>query len=320
MLSLTRPIEEGIVKNWDDMEKVWSHAFGPVMHVDAANTRILLTEAPLNPLKNREKLAEVMFERFGFGALTVEAQATLALYAVGKMTGIVLDSGDGVTHCIPVSEGMINSHSIRRLNLAGRHLTEYMIKLLLLRGYGFNMSADFETVREIKEKTCYVACKIDAERKLAQETTVLETDYQLPDGSWIKVGRERFEAAEALFAPYLLGREEEGMSEMLFSSIMSTDMDTRKKLFSSIVLSGGSTMYPGTSSRIKYDIKKMHTALRGAHGKSAHLRIEIFDPPYRKNLVFIGASTVGKIYEGMHERWVYKDAYEEEGVRILHSR
>jgi actin-related protein 2 len=123
-----------------------------------------------------------MFEEYGFSQVNVSIQAMLTLYAQGLFTGVVVDTGDGVSHVVPVYEGFVPENLIARLNVAGRHITNYLIKLLLLRGYAFNRTADFETVRQIKEKFCYVAYDIDQERRLAQETTVLEESYTLPDG------------------------------------------------------------------------------------------------------------------------------------------
>mmetsp|Transcript_4670 Transcript_4670/g.4570 ORF Transcript_4670/g.4570 Transcript_4670/m.4570 type:complete len:354 (+) Transcript_4670:85-1146(+) len=317
-LEITRPMEEGVVKDWDAMEKIWAYTFQKFERMDRSRTPLLLTEAPMNPLKNREKMAEIMFEKFGFLALDVQVQATLSLYAMGYMTGLVVDSGDGVTHCIPVSEGVVNKHAIARMNLAGRHLTDQLIKLLLIRGYSFHTSADFETVREIKEKLCYVSCNLSEERKLAKETTVLEEDYKLPDGTWIKVGQERFECGELLFSPYLAGKDSEGLSDMIFKSIMNSPMDLRAGLFNSILLSGGTTMLPGISTRIKKDVTAMHKAMRGGT-KSKGIKINVEDPPYRKYLVYLGATALARIMKLSPETWVYKFNWDEEGPRVIHK-
>ena len=103
--------------------------------------------------------------------------------AEGHSTGLVLDSGDGVSHVIPVVDGQVTKHAVARLNLAGRHVTKYLVKLLLMRGYAFNSSADFETVREIKEQMCFVSYDRFKDRKLAEETTLLDKEYKLPDGT-----------------------------------------------------------------------------------------------------------------------------------------
>lgn len=112
----------------------------------------MVTEAAVQPERNRALMAEKCF-KMGFGAVLFETQALLSLMAEGHATGLVLDSGDGVSHIIPVVEGQVQRHAVGlgRLNLAGRHVTKHLVKLLAMRGYAFNSTADFEIVREIKE-------------------------------------------------------------------------------------------------------------------------------------------------------------------------
>ncbi len=260
-LEISYPLENGVIRNWDDMEHVWSYLFGPQKMNIADNLgehRCLLTEAPLNPKENRKKMIEVMMEKYGFGHMQVGIQAMLTLYAQGLLTGLVLDSGDGVTHVVAVYDGFVPQHLTKRLDVAGRHITRYMIKLLLLRGYAFNRTADFQTVAEIKEKLCYVALDPKKERLLAQETTALVEKYTLPDGRIIQVGRERFEAAEALFNPSLVDVESPGMSDLVFDVIQKAETDIRPDLYKAIVLSGGTTMYPGLPSRLEHDIRQRY--------------------------------------------------------------
>lgn len=193
LLEITYPITEGRVRDWDDFNMLWSYTFDKMgLGADKSDKRLLVTEAALNPRENREKMAQVLFEKQGFGACLFETQALLSLMAEGLSTGLVFDSGDGVSHVIPVVDGFIIRHAIQRLNLAGRHITKYLVKLLTLRGYAFNSSADFETVREIKEAKCFVSYNPVKDRKLANETTLLDQEYQLPDRTVIKIGRERF--------------------------------------------------------------------------------------------------------------------------------
>jgi len=218
-LDCTYPVENGIVKDWDDMELLWNYTFYEKLGIDPKDYKIMLTEPPMNPLANRRKLVTAMFETYGYSYCNVSIQAMLTLYAQGLLTGCVVDTGDGVTHVVPVYDGFVPQNLIRRLDVAGRHITRYLIKLLLLRGYAFNRTADFETVRQIKEKYCYVAHDIGVERRLAQETTVLESTHTLPDGRVIKLGRERFEAPEALFDPSLIDVESRGMGHMVFDMI-----------------------------------------------------------------------------------------------------
>ncbi|EGW08748.1 Actin-related protein 2 [Cricetulus griseus] len=206
-----------------------------------------------------------MFETYQFSGVYVASHPVLSLYAQGLLTGVVVDSEDGVTHICPVYEGFLLPHLTRRLNIAVRDITRYLIKLFQLRGYAFNHSADFETVRIDKEKLCYMGYNTEQEQKLALETTVLVESYTLSDGRIIKVGGERFEAPEALFQPHLINVEGVGVAELLFNTIQAADIDTRSEFYKHIVLSGGSTMYPGLPSRLERELKQffMERVLKG---------------------------------------------------------
>lgn len=316
-LEINYPVENGTVRNWEDMEHLWDYTFDEKLGINPAEKKILLTEAPMNDKKNREKMVEMMFEKYNFKGVQVSVQAVLTLYAQGLLTGVVVDSGDGVTHVVAVHSGYALPHLTRRLNVAGRSITQYLIKLLLLRGYAFNRTADFQTVQEIKEKFCYCALDPVKERKLAHETTVLMESYELPDGRTIKIGGERFEAAEALFNPAVLDDEQPGISDMVFDMIQAADLDLRADFYKQIVLSGGSTMYPGLPSRLEHDIRKRYLAevLKGDTKRLSKFRLRIEDPPRRKHFVFLGASVLGDIMASRDEFWMTKDDYKESGLR-----
>jgi len=246
------------------------------------------------------------------------------LYAQGLLTGVVVDSGDGVTHVVPVYEGFALPHIVKRLDVAGRDITRYLIKLLLLRGYAFNRTADFETVRQIKEKLCYVGYDLDLENRLAQETTVLVAKYKLPDGRVIKVGRERFMAPEALFQPDLIDVDSPGMSDILFSTIDGADLDIKPHLYNHIVLSGGTTMYPGLPSRLEKDIIRLYRDNQKRTNKNiteaslndvmTRFQCKIEDPPRRKHMVFLGGAVLAEIMKDKANFWVSKDEYRTKGA------
>merc|ERR1712168_1234792 len=137
ILTLKYPISNGIVTNWDDMEKIWYHTIYNELRVAPEESPTLLTEPPLNPKINREKMIQIMFENFQVPATYVCIQAVLSLYASGRTTGQVCDSGDGVTHMVPVFEGFALPHAIGRLDMAGRDITLYLRKIMTERGYSF---------------------------------------------------------------------------------------------------------------------------------------------------------------------------------------
>lgn len=319
MLEITYPLNNGIVQNWDDMMHVWDYTFFERLKVDPKECKIMLTEAPMNPKKNREKMIETMFEKYGFESTYISIQAVLTLYAQGLMTGVVVDSGDGVTHIIPVYDGYSMPHLTRRLDVAGRDITRYLIKLMLLRGYPFNRTSDFETVRQIKEKYCYVGYDLEVERRLAYETTTLIQTHTLPDGRVIKIGQERFEAPECLFNPALIDVENVGVAELLFNTIQAADIDTRPEFYKHIVLSGGTSMYPGLPSRMEKEVRQLylHKVLKGKTETMHKFKCRIEDPPRRKHMVFLGGSVLADIMKDRPEFWISKEEWNEQGERIL---
>ena len=234
------PMEGGVVQNWDAADELWTHAFEDLLNIEkgtAAESQILLTEPPLNPTNNTYKSVEYMFESMNFGAVNVSSQSMLVLYAQGLLTGLVIECGEGVSHVVPVFEGFVPHHTIKRHPVAGRTITNYLAKLLQLRGYHYHSISDLETVRDVKEKLCYAACDLELERRLARETTVLVENYTLPDGETIKIGQERFEATEAFFDPSLVDMESKGLSDLVFDTIQETDIDCRLEYYEHIVLS-----------------------------------------------------------------------------------
>eukprot|EP01126_Amoeba_proteus_P057650 TRINITY_DN734_c0_g1_i1.p1 TRINITY_DN734_c0_g1~~TRINITY_DN734_c0_g1_i1.p1 ORF type:complete len:388 (-),score=74.84 TRINITY_DN734_c0_g1_i1:88-1251(-) len=306
MLSLKYPIVHGVIVDWEDMVKLWKHTFYE-LSVNPEEHPLLLTEPPLNPKKNREDIAEVMFESFNIPFLYIAVQAVLSLYASGRTTGVVCDIGDGVCHTVPIYEGYSLPHAVSRLDLAGRDLTEYCMRLLTERGHAFTTSAEREIVRDLKEKLSYVA--LDYEDEMEKPLTQVEKEFELTDGQVILVGNERFRAPEALFNPSVLGRESVGIHEAIYNSIMRCDIDLRRDLYSNIVLSGGTTMMPGMENRLLKEIQRL----------VPKCMVKIIAPPERKFSVWIGGSILASL-SSFRSMWLTKHEYEEKGSAIVHQR
>ncbi|XP_003743592.1 beta-centractin [Galendromus occidentalis] len=307
LLTIRYPIEHGVVNDWNDMEKIWQYIYSKdQLQTFSEEHPVLLTEAPINPLKNREKAAEVFFETFNVPALFVSMQAVLSLYATGRTTGVVLDSGDGVSHAVPIYEGFAIPHSIMRIDVAGRDVTRYLRRLLRREGHNFHTSAELEIVKSIKEKVCHLStiCQRD------EGSEMEKTQHMLPDGSTIDVGTARYKAPEVLFRPDLIGQEYEGIHEVLVYAIQRCDMDLRKVLYQNIVLSGGSTLFKGFGDRLLSEVKKIAP-------KSNKIRISA--PQERLYSTWIGGSILASL-DTFKRMWVSRREYEENGVKALHRK
>merc|ERR1719348_515122 len=193
-----------------------------------------------------------------------------------------MDSGDGVSHTVPVYEGYALPHAILRLDLAGRDLTEYLMKILTERGYFFTTTA---------------------EREAAAESSENEKTYELPDGNVITVGGERFRCPEVLFQPSFIGKEASGIHDTTFQSIMKCDVDIRKDLYANVVLSGGTTMFQGIGERVTKEL----TALA-----PSTMKIKVVAPPERKYSVWIGGSILSSL-STFQQMWISKQEYDESG-------
>jgi actin-related protein len=269
----------------------------------------LLTEAPLNPKKNREKMCEIMIEDYNVPGVYIAIQAVLALYSAGNTTGMTMDIGDGVCHDVPIYEGFALPHAIERLDLAGRDLTNFLTRQLMQMGYAFRTNAEKETVKRIKERLCYIAYDYEKEKEKAADGEC-DKPFELPDGKIIQVGRARFETPEALFQPHLCGIEGDGIQGKIKSSVDKCDIDIRRDMYSSIILSGGSTMYTCFEERLTKELVNLN---------NSGVKVKVIARPERKYCVWMGGSILGSL-DTFKSMWLSQEDWDEMGTRAVHSK
>jgi len=324
ILVLKFPLEHGVITNWEDMEKIWAHTFDNELRVvvggeteeDEDVAGVLLTEAPMNPRENRERMTQIMFETFNARRFYVAIQAVLSLYASGRTTGVVVDCGDGVSHTVPIYEGYSMPHAIQRINLAGRDLTDYICKILTESKINLHTSAERMSAMKIKEELCYVSMNFEEE---VDNFAGKEKQFELPDMSIVTVHNQIIRCPELMFKPSLDGKEMMGLPELAKKTIDDCDLDVRKDLFANIVMSGGTTMFPNMPERLQFEVEKLVN--EGA-------KVKVIAPPERMISVWIGGSILASL-STFSRMWINQysqpdmsppiTGYDEVGPRIVHQ-
>lgn len=348
LLRLSHPIDHGIVNDWNDMERLWHHTYTQDFKTTPEEHPLLITEAPLNPRQNRDRMCQTLFETFNVPCLYVAVQAVLSVYALGRTTGVVVDSGDGVTHVVPVYQGFSLPTTIKRMDVAGRDVTENLaLNMRLMLGVNLSTSSELDLVRSIKEKCCYVSNNPARDEKLYSgmsytnylsqaastagtenyEGKELFTSYKLPDGHDLQLGVERFRAPEILFNPLLIGDESPGIHELLALSIAKTDLELRPTLYQNIILSGGTSLLRNFGDRLMSELKVHQYSLsnssiwqtnRSAGNKDTKMKIKIYAPPERKYTTWIGGSILASL-STFQQMWVTQKEYAEDPNVVHHK-
>lgn len=307
-MTVRHPIENGIIENFEDMEKLWEYTFFEKLDANPMRHPVILTEPPYNPKPNREKVAEMMFESFGVPSLNISIQGVLALLGHGRTSGVVLSSGEGTTSTIPIFDGFGLPHCINRLDTAGKDLNTILGKLLAKGGLSLVKSSEKFEVAKIKEQHCFVSQDPSEESAEAVEHT-------LPDGRKVTLKDERWQATEALFNPAVGGLETEnmGVAAMVWDTVAKCELDTRRTLLSNIVIAGGSTMFPGFSERLSTEIKAyapsgIQTGVRVVQGKNP------------QNSVWVGGQIFASLRAMQEDQWVTIEDYDERGVGYIHEK
>lgn len=336
--SIKYPIRHGIVEDWDLMERYWEQCIFKYLRAEPEDHYFLLTEPPLNTPENREYTAEIMFESFNVPGLYIAVQAVLALAAswtsrpIGErtLTGIVIDSGDGVTHCIPVAEGYVIGSCIKHIPIAGRNITYFIQSLLREREPSIPPEQSLETAKAIKERFCYIC------PDLAKEFE----KYDKNPSKWIKqytgknnitkqpfevdVGFERFLGPEIFFNPEMANSEFLApLSEIVDDCIQNSPIDVRRPLYRNIVLSGGSTMFRDFDRRLKRDIQHLVNArLKTSYSLSQGrlepkpIDVQVLSHHMQRYAVWFGGSMLASTSEFYSTYCHTKAQYDEWGPSI----
>lgn len=296
-LNLTQPIQNGLVQDWNDLELIYQYCFAK-LDVTAAQQPILIAEHASTPDTDREKLTELMFEKFNIPLLSAVSQAALALYATGRTTGIALDSGHTQTQCVAVNQGRVMPDIILDTEkLTGLSMNSHLQNVFFNeRDYVFGSGLDEKKViQEIKEKLCCVALNY----KLEIQSKRKEIEFKLPDGKSINIGSERFKCAEWLFQPV------DGFHEMILKCVnQSTDVNSQADYLENICLSGGNTMFPCMGERLKIELTKLRP----------DAMINVTSWPERKYLSWIGGA---KWTLEQSSCWTSKQEYDEYGSSVV---
>jgi len=310
-LNLKWPVHEGVVTEWDEMEKLWRHTFDNELRMAIGGEKedtdchgVLLTDSPTNSKQNREKLLKVMFETFKVQNFYVAAQAVLSLYATGRTTGIVCDCGEAASHTVPIFEGYSMPHAIQKTNLAGNALTDYLIRILLDSKINLYAPAHRATAIRLKEELCQVSMDFDNEVDVFGGKEKL---FDMPDGSQVTVHNQIIRCPELMFRPVMDNLEVKGLHELVHKTAMDCDVDVRKDLFGNIVMAGGTTMFPFMKERLQEDVQKK---------VAESVKVKVTAPPERRVSAWIGGSILSSL-EQFQAMWITREEFAEHGENIV---
>lgn len=305
------PLKHGIITDWEAMENLWSHLFYCGLKVPPEEHPMLMSDSPSCPTTNREKMAEVLFEGFAVPALYVANTGFLSLCSCGRVTGLAVESGAGVSHVTPIYAGKTWIEGTHRLDVAGRFLSRYLHRLLVNSS---NNPEPFgtlnkKTVVQIKKHCCYVS--MDFERDLQANTCQYPTSIETPDGHLIVVAKERFCCPEPLFKPNLLNQNSPGLHLLAFQSLQIIPDEYKREVMNNIVLSGGSSMFPGFPERMRLEMDALF------FGKG--YPIKLLTAPKNSVAAWIGGSLAASL-SSFQQFWMTKEDYQEHGTAFVHEK
>ncbi|XP_078525053.1 actin-like protein 9 [Lissotriton helveticus] len=305
---IVEPVRHGIIIDWDAVETLWRHIFYHDLRASPEEHAILLSDPPLCPTTNREKMVELLFESLGCPGMYIAYQSVLSAYSYGKISGLVVESGYAVTHTVPVLQGYNLPHATERMDHAGKDLTETLLKMLFEFSSAFNDSTK-HIVEDIKRKCCYIALDYESELNIPENNYLV--DYQLPDGQVITIGKERFQCPEALFRPpEVVGIGQVGIHKMAENSLNKVPEECKREISENILLCGGSSLFEGFYERFCQEVKKW---------PPLQFKSNVISLPERKYSTWTGGSILASL-KAFQSCWVHMAEYKEQGPHIVHRK
>ncbi|ELK08109.1 actin-like protein 9 [Pteropus alecto] len=307
-LTLVQPVRNGITVDWDAAELIWRHMLEHDLRIATGDHPLLFSDPPFSPATNREKLVEVAFESLRSPAMYVASQSVLSVYAHGRVSGLVVDTGHGVTSTVPVFQGYHLPHATERLDLAGTHLTAFLAEMLLGSGLPLGQQ-DLDTVENIKHRYCYVAP--DFQKEQARPEQEYRQSLKLPDGRTVTLGKELFQCPELLFSPpEMPGLSPVGVPIMAKQSLHKVPSEVRADVAQNVLLCGGSSLFVGFEGRFRAEL------LRSLPPEE---HVVVAAQPTRNFSVWIGGSILASL-RAFQSCWVLREQYEEQGPHIVYRR
>ncbi|XP_060640644.2 actin-like protein 9 [Anolis sagrei] len=298
-VDISLPVRHGVIVDWEAADFLWKQLFSELNALPEEHA-LLMSDPPLCPITNREKLVEVVFESLNSPAMYVACQSVLSVYAHGKTSGLVVETGYATTHTVPVYQGYNLPHETERMDIAGSNMTSFLMDLLKDKGYYL----DDQMLEDIKHKCCYVALNSETE-------TESPASYQLPDGHVITLGKERFQCPELLFhPPQTPGLSLVGIHDMALRSLRKVPEECKKDMYENILLCGGSSLFEGFEERLTHDIMA---------GETTDTKVKVAAIPLRQYSVWTGGSLLASL-TNFQTCWVWKEHYNEHGPCIVYKK
>ena len=307
--TISRPIERSVISNWEDIEILWKDAFEKVLKADPKESFVLLTDSPSNMAENREKITEKIFEKFDAAGLYIANQSALTMYSVGRMTGLVLDCGYGTTYAAPVYEGYAVKDAMLTAKMGGKDLTAFLIRLLAERGCSFpSTPSTLKEIKRYKETKCHVSLNFHDDIK-ASGSLKDKGSFTLPDNQVITVDKEAIQCPEALFNPKMIELDSPGVHKLVHDSFAKCEVDVRAAISSSsVILSGGNTLFAGFEERLRKELEPLIGGRPGVHAYKDRI-----------NHPWIGGSVLASL-SALDDKWITKDQFKETGPGIVRQK